>query len=108
LEYFIHLSDQASQVFAAGVPVITTAIAGIGELVENGVNGYLITPGAVEPLVQRLKQLLDDADLRQKMGQAGRIKVEQEFNLAQEVPWLKQIIVSASSGKTETIRPQTF
>jgi colanic acid/amylovoran biosynthesis glycosyltransferase len=63
------------EALAAGVPVITTAIAGIGELVENGVNGYLIPPGALEPLVQRLKQLLDDADLRQRMGQAGRIKV---------------------------------
>jgi colanic acid/amylovoran biosynthesis glycosyltransferase len=94
------------EALAAGVPVITTAIAGIGELVEDGVNGYLIPPGAVEPLVQRLKQLLDDADLRQRMGKAGRIKVEQEFNLAQEVLWLKQIMDAALSGKTETIRPQ--
>jgi colanic acid/amylovoran biosynthesis glycosyltransferase len=94
------------EALAAGVPVITTAIAGIGELVEDGVNGYLIPPGAVEPLVQRLKQLLDDADLRQRMGQAGRIKVQQEFNLAQEVPWLKQIMDAALSGRTEAIRPQ--
>jgi colanic acid/amylovoran biosynthesis glycosyltransferase len=94
------------EALAAGVPVITTAIAGIGELVEDGVNGYLISPGAVEPLVQRLKQLLDDADLRQRMGQAGRIKVQQEFNLAQEVPWLKQIMDAALSGRTEAIRPQ--
>jgi colanic acid/amylovoran biosynthesis glycosyltransferase len=94
------------EALAAGVPVITTEIAGIGELVEDGVNGYLIPPGAVEPLVQRLKQLLEDADLRQRMGRAGLIKVEQEFNLSQEVPWLKQIMDAALSGKTETIRPQ--
>jgi colanic acid/amylovoran biosynthesis glycosyltransferase len=95
------------EALAAGVPVIATAIAGISELVEDGINGYLIPPGAVEPLAQRLEQLLDDANLRQEMGGAGRLKVEQEFNLAQEVPWLKQIMDAALSGKTETLRPQT-
>jgi glycosyltransferase involved in cell wall biosynthesis len=94
--------------FAAGVPVITTAIAGISELVEDGVNGYLIPPGAVEPLVLRLEQLLSDGNLRQQMGTAGRIKVTQDFNLAQEVPWLKQVMEAALSGRTETLRPQNF
>ncbi len=94
------------EALAAGVPVITTAVAGIGELVEDGINGYLIPPGAIEPLAQRLELLLDDASLRQRMGQAGRLKVEQEFNLAQEVPWLKQLMNAALSGQTETIRPQ--
>ncbi|WP_404789953.1 glycosyltransferase [Altericista sp. CCNU0014] len=93
------------EALAAGVPVITTAIAGISELVEAGINGYLIPPGAVEPLVQSLDRLLDDAELRQRMGQAGRLKVEREFNLAQEVPWLKQVMEAALSGQTETLRP---
>jgi colanic acid/amylovoran biosynthesis glycosyltransferase len=95
------------EALAAGVPVITTSVAGISELVEDGINGYLIPPGAVEPLVQRLEQLLDNVGLRQQMGRAGRLKVEQEFNLAQEVPWLKQTMDAALSGKPETLRPQT-
>jgi colanic acid/amylovoran biosynthesis glycosyltransferase len=94
------------EALAAGVPVVTTTVAGISELVEDGVNGYLVPPGAVEPLAKRLIQLLEDADLRQRMGQAGRIKVEQEFNLAQEVPWLKQVMEAALSGQSENLRPQ--
>lgn len=94
------------EALAAGVPVITTAIAGISELVEDGMNGYLIPPGAMEPLVLRLEQLLSDANLRQQMGTAGRIKVTQDFNLAQEVPWLKQVMEAALSGRTEALRPQ--
>jgi colanic acid/amylovoran biosynthesis glycosyltransferase len=93
------------EALAAGVPVVTTAIAGISELVENGINGYLVPPGTVEPLKKRLIQLLEDADLRQRMGQAGRMTVEQEFNLAHEVPWLKHIMEAALSGKTEAFRP---
>lgn len=96
------------EALAAGVPVVTTTVAGISELVEDGVNGYLVPPGAVEPLVKRLMQLLENADLRERMGQAGRIKVEQEFNLAQEVPWLKKIMEAALFGRTEALRPSTF
>jgi colanic acid/amylovoran biosynthesis glycosyltransferase len=83
------------EALAAGVPVITTPIAGISELVEHGINGYLVPPGAVEPLAQRIVQLLNDPNLRQQLGQEGRFKVEQEFNLAQEVSWLKQIMSKA-------------
>jgi colanic acid/amylovoran biosynthesis glycosyltransferase len=83
------------EALAAGVPVITTPVAGISELVEHGINGYLVPPGAVEPLAQRIGQLLNDPTLRQQLGQAGRSKVEQEFNLAKEVPLLKQIMSKA-------------
>lgn len=96
------------EALAAGVPVITTAIAGISELVEDDVNGYLIPPGAVEPIVLKLEQLLSDANLRQRMGKAGRRKVTQDFNLDQEVPWLKQVMEAALFGQTEALRPQNL
>jgi colanic acid/amylovoran biosynthesis glycosyltransferase len=83
------------EALAAGVPVITTPIAGISELVEHGINGYLVPPGAVEPLSQRICELLENALLRQQFGQAGRLKVAEEFNLEKEVPKLKQVMDAA-------------
>ncbi len=80
------------EAMATGIPVIATAIAAISELVEDGINGYLVPPGAVEPLAQRLDQLLSDSQLRQTLGQAGRIRVEQAFNLYQEVDSLKRLM----------------
>lgn len=80
------------EAMATGIPVIATAIAAISELVEDGVNGSLIPPGAVEPLAQKLDQLLSHTQLRQTFGQAGRLKVEQAFNLYQEVHSLQQIM----------------
>ena len=44
-------------------------------------NGFLIAPKAVEPLVEKLRLLIDDAALRQKMGKASREKAEREFSL---------------------------
>jgi colanic acid/amylovoran biosynthesis glycosyltransferase len=86
------------EALAAGVPVITTPVAGISELVQHGTNGYLVPPGAVKPLAQRICELLEDVLLRQKFGQAGRLKVEEEFNLEKEVPRLKQIMDAALSS----------
>jgi colanic acid/amylovoran biosynthesis glycosyltransferase len=91
------------EAMATGIPVIATSIAAISELVEDGINGYLVPPGAVESLAQRLDQLLSDAQLRQTLGQAGRLKVEQAFNLHHEVDSLKQImslaLAKSSSGR---------
>ena len=83
------------EAMATGVPVVTTSIAAISELVEDGVSGYLVPPGAVEPLAARLERLLQDPALRQSFGQAGRLKVEQEFDLHQEVCKLKRIFEAA-------------
>jgi colanic acid/amylovoran biosynthesis glycosyltransferase len=82
------------EALAAGVPAITTPVAGISELVEHGINGYLVPPGAVDPLAQRICELLEDTPLRQQFGQAGHLKVVQEFNLTHEIPKLKQLMSS--------------
>jgi colanic acid/amylovoran biosynthesis glycosyltransferase len=89
------------EALAAGVPVITTPVAGISELVEHGINGYLVPPGAVEPLSQRICELLENAPLRQTFGQAGRLKVAQEFNLAYEIPKLRQVMSATFIGGEE-------
>jgi colanic acid/amylovoran biosynthesis glycosyltransferase len=96
------------EAMATGVPVIATAIAAISELVEDGVNGYLVPPGAVEPLAHKLDQLLSNAQLRQSLGEAGRRKVEQAFNLHQEVDSLKRIMslaLTKSSANADVPNP---
>jgi glycosyltransferase involved in cell wall biosynthesis len=45
------------------------------------VNGLLVPPGTVDPLVKALGRLADDKDLRSKLGKEGRVTVEAEFSL---------------------------
>ncbi|MEQ8384569.1 MAG: glycosyltransferase family 4 protein [Coleofasciculus sp. A1-SPW-01] len=94
------------EAMAAGVPVVTTQIAGVSELVENGVSGYLIPPGDATTLAERIKTLLTEPQLRTQFGIAGREKVEKEFNLNHEVARLYQVMTAALDGKLESIRPQ--
>jgi glycosyltransferase involved in cell wall biosynthesis len=93
------------EALAAGVPVVTTQIAGVSELVEHGVNGYLVPPGNTELLAERINQLLADPQLRTQFGIAGRNKIEQEFDIHQEAAWLCQIMTAALKGEVEPIRP---
>jgi glycosyltransferase involved in cell wall biosynthesis len=88
------------EAMAAGVPVVATRIAGVAELVEDGVSGYLVPPADSQSLSDRIVQLLADGDLRSRLGQAGRQKVEQDFNIHLETQKLHQILVKALGAKS--------
>jgi colanic acid/amylovoran biosynthesis glycosyltransferase len=70
------------EAMAAGVPVVATRITGIPELVQDGVTGLVVPPGRVDALARALRRLAFDEPLRTRLGDAGRRKVEREFNAA--------------------------
>jgi colanic acid/amylovoran biosynthesis glycosyltransferase len=69
------------EAMATGLPVVSTYHAGIPELVEDGVSGYLVSERDVEALTDRLEQLLKEPERWEAMGRAGRAVVEAEFSL---------------------------
>jgi glycosyltransferase involved in cell wall biosynthesis len=64
---------------ACGVPAVATAVFGTPEVLHDGVNGYLVPAGDPQALADRLSRLLADADLRRRMGDAGRELVRAQF-----------------------------
>lgn len=79
--YMEGLPKSLIEATAIGRPIITTQSIGCKDTVDDGVNGYLIASKEVEPLVEKLRLLIDDAALRQKMGKAAREKAEKDFSL---------------------------
>ena len=73
------------EAMACKVPVIATRICGIPELVEDGVNGFLVPPKDPQKLADAIEILLKDPELCRKFGEEGRRKVEREFNLEKQV-----------------------
>jgi len=65
---------------ACGLPLISTAVAGIPELVVDGVTGFLVPQRDPEALAEAIDRLLRDDALRERMGQAARRRVEEEFS----------------------------
>jgi len=68
------------EAMAMGLPVVTTRIAGIPELVEDGAGGVVVAPGRADELARQLAALLDDPDRRHELGAGGREKVLAEFD----------------------------
>jgi len=73
------------------IPVVSTNISGIPELIENGKEGFLVEPENVEQLANALKILLQDENMRTKMGKRGRKKIEEKFNIHKEVEKLERV-----------------
>lgn len=63
------------EAMAAQVPVVATRIAGVGELVEDGVSGLLVAPGRADLLEGALARLAADPMLRHRLAAAGRERV---------------------------------
>lgn len=69
------------EAMSAGLPVVASAVGGVPELVVDGETGLLVPPGDPEALADALGRLLGDAELRRRLGAAGRERAEREFGL---------------------------
>jgi len=70
------------EAMAMGVPVVATNVGGIPEVVNDGVNGYLVPSHAPGELAARVIDLLSDPARRRQMGANGRAMVQARFSLS--------------------------
>lgn len=91
------------EAMASGLPVITTRIAGIPELVEDGRSGLIVAPGDAEALTHAILRLAADSGLRRQMGRAGRAAVAQDFALPTEPMRLARLF---TQGPGVELRPE--
>ncbi len=93
------------EAMAMGIPVLSTAISGIPELVEHGVNGWLVPEKDPEALAAGLKTLLRQPELAQRLGAAGRAKVERDFDAKRNVERISALLCSALAGASAHGQP---
>jgi glycosyltransferase involved in cell wall biosynthesis len=79
------------EAMAVGLPVITTAVAGIPELVENNRNGLLYQPHDIEGISSGITELLRNAEKRAQLGKAALKTVREQFDIAQAANRLKAL-----------------
>lgn len=66
---------------ARGLPVIGSMHSGIPELIQDGVNGFLVPERDADALASKLQLLITNAELRVSLGRAGRLHIEQHFDI---------------------------
>jgi glycosyltransferase involved in cell wall biosynthesis len=90
----------AIEALAGGRPVVATEVGGVPDVVRDGVDGFLVEPGDVDAMADRLARLAADADLRRRMGEAGAGSVRERYaveRLLDDVDALYRRLLSAES-----------
>jgi glycosyltransferase involved in cell wall biosynthesis len=80
---------------AVGTPVIATAVGGVPEIVEDGVNGLLVPPADADALAAALRRYLDDAELQARLRAAAVSSVER-FRPEHVYATLESILLAAA------------
>jgi glycosyltransferase involved in cell wall biosynthesis len=91
------------EALASLIPVVASRVAGVQELVEDGVTGYTVPPGDIASILDRILRLMANPSAAQAMGEAGRKAVEAGFDISHEGAWLAQIF--RQGGPEGKLRP---
>ena len=74
-----------AEAMSGAKPVVASRTGGIPELIDDRSTGMLVEPGDPQELAQRIRELLENPDMRRSLGQAARDKAGRMFNLSRQV-----------------------
>jgi glycosyltransferase involved in cell wall biosynthesis len=99
------LGQVAMEAMLAGRPVVASDVGGLRDVVQHGCTGLMVPPGDPGALAAALDGLLDNPELRRRMGEAGRVRARQ-FEAAAVAPRVMEVFESALlSRRSSRSRP---
>lgn len=87
------------EAMASGLPVVTTPVNGIPELVQDGVTGLLVPPGRPDLLADALQRLFADPSVGAELARAARERVIAEFDIRRIGPSIAALFESAPGAR---------
>lgn len=81
------------EAMAAGLPIVSTTVGGIPELIEESEEGFLVEPSNARKLAEKLSILISDKDLRIEMGKKAQEKVGKELDFRVYTEKLKSSLI---------------
>jgi glycosyltransferase involved in cell wall biosynthesis len=95
----------AAEAMGCETPVVASDAGGLPEVVENGVTGFVVPKGDVDALAQAMDRLLADADLRARMGKAGRARALARFDWDRTVEQFNLVYDKVIAKKPAALKP---
>ncbi|MAM88047.1 MAG: hypothetical protein CME36_12155 [unclassified Hahellaceae] len=95
-------SNAIIEYMRCGKPVVCTRTGGNPEIVEEGLNGYLVPVGDVEALADRIRKLAENPQLREKMGKVGRSQLADKYSMKAMVAKHVELYSQIEPGMVET------
>jgi len=92
----------AIEAMAAGTPVVATAVGGLAETIRDGQNGLLVPFGQANELAQALLGLLNDADLRRRLLQAGHDDAQRLYTRRNYSKIIRQVLSNCPKAITRS------
>jgi glycosyltransferase involved in cell wall biosynthesis len=86
------------EAMAIGMPVVSSSVSGIPELVTDGENGLLVSQRNAEELADALQKLIDDPDLREQLSRNARATVFEHFDSRSCVRTLAGFLTESDQG----------
>lgn len=86
------------EAMAMGVPVVSTPVTGIPEIVRDEQTGLIVPESSPDELAEAIKRLINDRESAEEMATAGRKLIESEFNLRTNVAELRKLFVEVSAA----------
>lgn len=91
------------EAFAHGVPVISTPVGAIPEVVIPGRNGLLVNPGDVVALAAAIRRLIEAPTLRKRMGEAARQDHSAKFEMNRYLSHLSELWIEIAAGRAQQV-----
>jgi glycosyltransferase involved in cell wall biosynthesis len=96
------------EAMAMELPVVTTDAGGTRELVRDGRTGYILPQGDVDGMARAILQLMGDAAFRQRMGRAGRERVQHAFSFARRLQRIEALYAAVLDGDSPPALWESF
>ena len=90
--HFEGFPNSLVEAMSAELPVISSNVGAVGDIIEDGINGFIFDSKNINQLVEKIETLISDSDLRMLMAINARKKITKKFTVLQAVEKLNKIL----------------